>query len=413
MNRPLLILIAIALLLGLGAYWLAEPAVNNTQVRTTTSVAEAMGSSDTTGYDRADRVIDFSFPADHGPHPGFQTEWWYFTGNLDGDDGAAYGFKFTIFRSALSPPDSATVTTVSSDPATASDWRTNQFYMSHVGVSAMDRAWHRSAERFARGGAGLAGARAQPFRVWLDDWEMQSAEPVEQTPDATPNDATFPLRLQMSDEDMGFDLTVTPQKPPVFQGDRGLSQKGPGTGNASYYYSYTRLDTEGQIMVEGDTIAVTGQSWMDREWSTSALAEDQEGWDWFSLQFDDGRELMYYQLRQDDGTPSSFSKGLLVDTDGSSTLIERSDVELEVTDTWTSDLDGESTYPVAWQMRIPEYDLDLTIESYFPGQEMDVSVRYWEGAVQINGTAGASDLSGRGYVELTGYADGASAGPMS
>ena len=408
MNRLLLILLAIALLLGLGAYWLSEPAVDEASIRTTTAVAEAMGSTDTTGYDRADRVIDFSFPDDHGPHPGFQTEWWYLTGNLDGDDGEHYGFKFTIFRSALTPPDSA-----DAEHADPEDWRTNQFYMGHFGMSHIDRAWHLSTERFARGGAGLAGAQAEPFRVWLDDWQIASAEPIDQTPDATPDDSTFPLHLDVSDEEMAIDLTVTPRKPPVFQGDRGLSQKGSGSGNASYYYSYTRLDTEGQIMIEGDTVAVSGQSWMDREWSTSALAEDQEGWDWFSLQFDDGRELMYYQLRNDDGTPSTYSKGILVEEDGSSTLIEREDVELEVTDTWTSTIDNESEYPVAWQMRLPEYDLDFAVESYFPGQEMDVSVRYWEGAVRIDGMSGEAPLSGRGYVELTGYADGASAGPVS
>ena len=408
MNRLLLILLAIALLLGLGAYWLSEPAVDEASIRTTTAVAEAMGSTDTTGYDRADRVIDFSFPDDHGPHPGFQTEWWYLTGNLDGDDGEHYGFKFTIFRSALTPPDSA-----DAEHADTEDWRTNQFYMGHFGMSHIDRAWHLSTERFARGSAGLAGAQVEPFRVWLDDWQIASAEPIDQTPDATPDDSTFPLHLDVSDEEMAIDLIVTPRKPPVFQGDQGLSQKGPGSGNASYYYSYTRLDTEGQIMIEGDTVAVSGQSWMDREWSTSALAEDQEGWDWFSLQFDDGRELMYYQLRNDDGTPSSYSKGILVEEDGSSTLIEREDVELEVTDTWISTIDDESEYPVAWRMRLPEYDLDFAVESYFPGQEMDVSVRYWEGAVRIDGTSGDDALSGRGYVELTGYADGASAGPVS
>ena len=408
MNRLLLILLAIALLLGLGAYWLSEPAVDEASIRTTTAVAEAMGSTDTTGYDRADRVIDFSFPDDHGPHPGFQTEWWYLTGNLDGNDGEHYGFKFTIFRSALTPPDSA-----DAEHADTEDWRTNQFYMGHFGMSHIDRAWHLSTERFARGSAGLAGAQVEPFRVWLDDWQIASAEPIDQTPDATPDDSTFPLHLDVSDEEMAIDLTVTPRKPPVFQGDQGLSQKGPGSGNASYYYSYTRLDTEGQIMIEGDTVAVSGQSWMDREWSTSALAEDQEGWDWFSLQFDDGRELMYYQLRNDDGTPSTYSKGILVEEDGSSTLIKGEDMELEVTDTWTSTIDNESEYPVAWRMRLPEYDLDFTVDSYFPGQEMDVSVRYWEGAVRIDGTSGEIPLSGRGYVELTGYADGASAGPVS
>jgi predicted secreted hydrolase len=201
-------------------------------------------------------------------------------------------------------------------------------------------------------------------------------------------------------------LRVEPAKPFVLQGDRGLSQKGPGSGNASYYYSYTRLSTDGIVVVDGDTLSVSGSSWLDREWSTSALGPDQVGWDWFSLQLDDGRDLMYYQLRNRDGSASRFSEGVLVDENGTKTSLGRSDVRLTVQDRWTTP-DGSRTYPVAWRLQVPEENVDLQIRAAFPDQEMDVSVRYWEGAVGVNGSA-----TGRGYVEMTGYGDTA-ASPAS
>jgi len=365
--------------LGLGAYWLTGDAANGA-LDASVSVADAM-SGDTTGYRRAESVRDFQFPEDHGPHPGFKNEWWYVTGNLQGEDGTPYGYELTIFRSAMTPPsDSA------APPSNGSGWRTNQFYMAHFALTDGGREVFRSAERFTRGGAGLAGAEAEPFRVWLEDWWMRSV-----------GTETFPVQLRAQDEDMAIDLQITPQKPKVLQGDRGLSQKGPGSGNASYYYSYTRLATEGTVVSGGDSVRVEGSSWLDREWSTSALGPEQEGWDWFALQFDDGRDLMYYQLRNDDGSPSRFSEGVLVGPEGTSQPIERADVSLEVLDTWTTP-DGRRTYPVAWRLQVPRENLDLRVEALFPNQELDVSVRYWEGAVRVEGSA-----TGRGYVELTGY----------
>jgi predicted secreted hydrolase len=243
-------------------------------------------------------------------------------------------------------------------------------------------------ERFSRGAAGLAGAQASPFRVWLENWSMTG----------TDTDA-FPMRLRAAEGEVGIDVTLRPAKPPVYQGDRGLSQKGPGAGNASYYYSYTRLATNGTVRLGPDTLQVTGQSWLDREWSTSALGEDQVGWDWFALQFEDGRDLMYYQLRNRDGRPSRFSEGVLVGPDGAKTAVTREDVSLEVRDTWTTP-DGQRTYPVSWRLRVPDKNLDLRVEAVMNDQELDASVRYWEGAVRIEGTA-----TGRGYVEMTGYGD--------
>jgi predicted secreted hydrolase len=379
--------------LGLGAYWLTSSSESDLQ--TSVSVADAM-SSDTTGYRRAIEVRDFVFPEDHGPHPGYKNEWWYFTGNLQGPNGAPYGYELTIFRFALTPPNDATDAPITT--ASASGWRTNQFYMAHFAVTnGADETFH-AYERFGRGGAGIAGAKADPFRVWLEDWSMASV-----------GQETFPVRLRARATDVGIDLTVRPNKPKVLQGDRGLSQKGPGVGNASYYYSYTRLATEGTVVAGSDTIQVSGQSWLDREWSTSALGPDQVGWDWFSLQLDDDRDLMYYQLRNEDGSASRFSEGTLVAPNGSTQKIGRTDVTLDVLDTWTTP-DGTHTYPVEWTLRVPSRDLTLHVVPLMPNQELDVSVRYWEGAVQVKTPDGKT--IGRGYVELTGYGDSA-ASPTS
>jgi predicted secreted hydrolase len=369
--------------LGVGAYWFTMGSEDST-LQTSVSVADAM-SSDTTGYQRATTVRDFSFPEDHGPHPGFKNEWWYVTGNVEGPAGEPFGYELTIFRFALTPPEQNTVILTSA----GSDWRTNQFYMAHFAVSNGEEETFHAFERFGRGGAGIASAQAKPFHVWLEDWSMQSVE----------DESTFPMRLRARTPEVGVDLTLQPEKPIVLQGDRGLSQKGPGRGNASYYYSYTRLGTEGTLMTSDDTLSVTGESWMDREWSTSALGPNQVGWDWFALQLDDGRELMYYQLRNKDGSASRFSDGTLVGPDGSTQTLAPEDVTVEVLDTWTSP-DGTHTYPVEWILSIPSEDIDLRIRPYFPEQELEVSVRYWEGAVRVEGSH-----SGRGYVELTGYGD--------
>ena len=390
MSRPLTLglgLLTLAVALGLGAYWLTA-GDGDTTLQASVSVADAMN-SDTTGYRRATTVRDFTFPADYGPHPGFKNEWWYLTGNLNGPDGRPFGYELTIFRFALAPPSDTTA------PRSASDWRTDQFYMAHFAVTDSAGQAFYADERFGRGGAGLAGAQATPLRVWLEDWSIESvgADP-------------FPLRLRAQQDGAAIDLTVRPEKPRVLQGDRGLSQKGPGVGNASYYYAYTRLATEGTVVSGTDTTQVSGQSWMDREWSTSALGPDQEGWDWFALQLDDGRDLMYYQLRNTDGSASSFSEGTIVGPDGSTTKIGQENVTLEVLDTWTSP-DGTHTYPVEWRLQVPPADVDVRVTALMQNQEMDVSVRYWEGAVRVTG----SD-TGRGYVELTGYGDSA-ASPAS
>ena len=335
------------------------------------------------GFEKALEPREFVFPADHGPHPGFRNEWWYITGNLDGDGGRRFGFELTIFRFALTP----------SVPPAQSDWRSNQVYIAHFAVTDADREKFFAAERFSRGALGLAGAQASPFRVWIEDWEIAAREA------GTPEH----WRLRASDPGFSLELELTAAKPPVLNGDAGLSQKSAEPGNASYYYSMTRWMTEGSLQLGDDTFPVSGLSWLDREWSTSALAPDQLGWDWFALQLSDGSDLMFYNLRKLDGSQDEQSAGTWIDADGSSLHLERDDVEITVTDTWESPQGG--VYPSAWTLRAPGQGLDLRIRPVMADQELFTTVRYWEGAVDVEGERNGKPVSGRGYVELTGYAE--------
>lgn len=353
------------------------------------SLSETLAGADTAGYARALEPRVFSFPGDHGPHPDFRTEWWYVTGNLDASDGRRFGFQFTIFRSALSP----------SPPRLDSDWATNQAYMGHFTLTDVQADRFQAFERFARGAGGLAGAvgpqGGQPFRVWVEDWALEG--------DAGSDGV--PMSMRAADGDVALQLRMDASKPMVLQGDRGLSQKGPEPGNASYYYAYTRLPAEGTVVVGQDTVAVSGLAWMDREWSTSALSEGQEGWDWFSIQLDDGWELMVYQLRQADGTPHPLSDGVLIDPSGEKVPLRWGlDLTVEATGRWRSPVDGAS-YPSGWRIRVPDREVDLTVDPVLEDQELNLAFRYWEGAVDVRGTGvGGADVRGRGYVELTGYA---------
>ncbi len=378
-----LAILLLVVALGAGAFLLRSD--SGEPIQASLALAEAMG-GDTTGYARAVEVRDLIFPDDYGPHPGYKTEWWYYTGNLNAEDGRHFGFEFTIFRFALAPSDTAS--------ERASAWATNQLFMAHFALTDVAAEGFYAFERFSRGAVGLAGAQASPYRVWLEDWSMEG---VAGDP--------FPMRLRAAEDGVSMDLTLEAAKPIVLQGDRGLDPKGPEPGNASYYYSFTRLPTTGTITVGERAYAVRGLSWKDHEWSTSALGDEQVGWDWFALQLSDGRDLMYYQLRRRDGTPSPFTNGILVAPDGTTNPLALGDVELEVLDTWTSPRSA-ATYPARWRFRIPSEDLDLQITPHMPDQEMNVSVRYWEGAVRIDGTAGGEAVTGNGYVEMTGYGEG-------
>ena len=353
-------------------------------VGSSVSVAEAM-SGDTAGYARAERVRDFVFPADHGPHPAFKAEWWYVTGNLRATDGTdrRFGVQFTVFRSALSPDTAAS--------GRGSGWATRQLYMAHTALGDVAAGRFYSEEQFSRGAAGLAGASAEPVAAYLGTARLTEAGAAS---------GPVPLRVQGEAEGAAFDLTAQPLKPVVLQGDRGLSQKGVGAGNASYYYAQTRMATEGTVTLpDGEAVPVEGLTWLDREWSTSALGENQVGWDWFALHLDDGRDLMLYQLRRTDGSKDPLSEGSLIGADGTKTALSADDYSLTPLASWDSPLGG--TYPVRWRVRVPEAGIDAEVSAAIEDQELDATIRYWEGAVDVTGTA-----SGTGFLEMTGYADG-------
>jgi predicted secreted hydrolase len=369
-----LIAIAVASIVG-GSLWFRVPK----PATPAASVAAALSGPADSAYERAARPRDFLFPSDHGPHPTFRTEWWYYTGNLADGHGRRFGYQFTVFRVALAPPDPAA-------PARPSAWATDQAYFAHLALSDVDG--HRFVARHdtARGAAGLAGAQADPFRVWIGSWSVEGWAPTR-------------LRAESCESpSIALDLTLDPGKPIVLEGDHGLSRK--GSGGASYYYSLTRMPTRGNLSIKGESFAVSGETWMDREWSTSALAANQAGWDWFSLQLDDGRELMLYRMRLKDDGVDAASSGTLIERDGATRPLALAEFAVEPTGHWTSPRGGE--YPSGWRVRVPSAGIDIEVAPLLQDQELDVGFRYWEGAVGI--TSGGKHI-GRGYVELTGYAE--------
>jgi len=352
----------------------------------TLSVAEALATTSPAGFERALVPRPFAFPADHGPHSAFRTEWWYWTGNLrasgSGGGSRRFGFQLTFFRTALAP-------SVAPRP---SAWAARDVYMAHLAVADVDAGRFHARDRWARRALDLSGASGDPFRVWVGDWIAEGRAPAGQ-----------PIQLRAGDGDLRIDLRLSAAKPPVLHGERGLSRKSAEAGNASYYYSLTRMPVSGEVHVGDRAFVVEGLGWMDREWSTSALAPDQVGWDWFALQLDDGRELMLYRLRQRDGGTSPASQGTLVAADGAARALDRDAVEVQVLDHWLSPR-GATRYPARWRLRVPASGLELVVTPLLPDQELDLAVRYWEGAVRVDGTADGRPLAGVGYVELVGYA---------
>ena len=348
------------------------------------AVSQALSGTDYSDFARVLAPREFSFPEDHGPHSEYAIEWWYFTGNLDSDRGRHFGFELAFFRIALGP-----------EPRDrGSDWATSQLYMSHFALTDVADDRFYSFERVSRQSLGLAGAtfsENQTFRVWLETW---SAE--------LDGSATPTVRLRASEENITIDLTLESAKPLTLQGDGGYSQKGADLGNASYYYSITRMPTTGTLSIGRQSFKVAGTSWMDREWSTSALGDDQVGWDWFALQLTDGRDVMFYQLRLEDGGIDPHSGGMVIRADGSIFPLASDDVQIQVLDHWGSPRGG--SYPSGWWVSIPAAAVDLIVTPYIENQELNATVRYWEGAVQLSGTSHGRPISGSGYVEMTGYA---------
>ncbi len=373
-----LFLIGLVLIFGIG---LIEP-LNGSALEARTQFEAPP--QDPSGFARAIEPWDWQFPRDHGAHPEFQTEWWYYTGVLATDDGRPFGFQFTIFRRAISPLDAVS----------SSEFRARDIYMAHFTISdiAAQRFYHD--QRYSRGGAGLAGAASSEeetrYRVWLEDWQVLAE-----------NDEATRQRIVAASDDFALDLALTQIKVPALQGDNGLSPKSEEIGNASYYYSLTRLVTSGIIIVGAETYTVSGNTWMDHEFSTSALGDGAQGWDWFGLIFEDGSELMIGQIRQIDGTIEPAFGGLLVHPDGSARALDAADFTISVTDTWRSP-HTDADYPAGWEVQVLGDDgFRFSVAPLQADQELHgAGIQYWEGAVQVSG-----DVSGYGYAELTGYVE--------
>ncbi|HSG65040.1 MAG TPA: lipocalin family protein, partial [Gammaproteobacteria bacterium] len=264
-------------------------------------------------------------------------------------------------------------------------------WMGHFSVTDAARGEFLSAERISRDGLELAGNASDPYRLWVEDWSAEAAQ-------AEP----FPLRLRAGIDAAAIDLTVRPTRSPVAQGDRGLDRKGPEPGNASYYYSLPRLEASGELRLRESHHAVSGHVWMDREWSSNALGDDLAGWDWLSLSLTDGRDLVVYRLRTHDGGSSPFSGGSLATADGRVRALASDDIVFVAREHWTSPATGVR-YPIAWDVQLPGERVELEVRALIPNQEMNLSVRYWEGAVVAAGSSGDRRIEGRGYLELTGY----------
>ena len=349
--------------------------------------AEAAGAVTAEGWRQAGSGHVWRFPRDHGSHPEYRIEWWYYTGNLASDRGRRFGYQVTFFRVGVDPA-----------PENPSRWAVRDLYMAHLAVTDLGTGRHLFAERLDRGGLGWAGARTDTLDVWNGDWRASL--------DGGGH------RLDVVDGSFGVELRLAPGKGPTLHGEDGLSRKGPSAGNASQYYSMTRMPTTGRVRLDGEWVDVVGASWMDHEFGTTFLEPGQVGWDWFSLQLDDGADLMVFQLRRADGRPDRHSAGTWVDAAGLASPLDRDDVRLVPGRRWTSPASG-ARYPVEWRVELPGRRATLDIAAALDAQELDTAastgVTYWEGAVTVTGRVGGRPVRGRGYLEMTGY----SGRPMS
>jgi predicted secreted hydrolase len=330
----------------------------------------------------------YNFPRDHGSHPTYRTEWWYYTGHLHSKIGRAFGFELTFFRRGVPPDEIKTL---------PSKWSVKDLYLAHFAVTDISGKRFHFSEKFSREGLGKAGADESRLRVWIDDWRAEAS--IELAASHT---------LAAHDETHALALTLQPAKPLVTHGAAGISRKGKEVGQASHYYSFTRLATSGKLTIDGESFDVTGTSWMDHEFGSAELGADQVGWDWFSIQLEDDTELMLYRMRRKDGSSDLASSGTAVSPDGRTRHLEVTDFQIESTGTWTSP-ESKATYPSRWRLKFPSLDLVLDVTPLLSDQELRTSrstkVSYWEGAVAVTGTKQGRPVKGQGYVELTGYAE--------
>jgi predicted secreted hydrolase len=324
-----------------------------------------------------------TFPADHYSHPDFKTEWWYYTGHLETESGKKYGYQVTFFRFGVRDRQKE----MKERPLFT------ELYMAHFALSDIAAKKFIFRERINRGYGDRAGAATDRYLVWNEDWKVEG--------DARNHS------IDVKDRETQLRLLVKSQKPPVLHGQNGLSQKGEGEGRASYYYSLTRMQTEGELTIDGKKEKVRGLTWMDHEFGSNQLRDDQVGWDWFSIQLDNQTELMLYLIRRKDGSPDPYSSGTLVKADGSTKHLALKDFTIEVLDRWKSPKSG-ATYPMKWKVLLPAEEIALEIAPAFQDQELvtnrSTRVTYWEGAARISGTVKNRPITGNSYVEMTGYA---------
>ena len=324
-----------------------------------------------------------TFPADHYSHPDFKTEWWYYTGHLESETGKRYGYQVTFFRFGVRDRQKE----MKEKPLF------RDLYMAHFALSDIAAKKFTFRERINRGYGDKAGAATDRYRVWNEDWKVEG--------DARNH------TIRVADRGVELRLSLKSEKPPVLHGQNGLSQKGEGEGRASYYYSLTRMQTEGVLVIDGRKEKVRGLTWMDHEFGSNQLREDQVGWDWFSIQLDNRNELMLYLIRRKDGSPDPYSSGTRVKTDGTTVHLALGDFQVTALDRWKSAKNG-AVYPMKWKVTIPSEEIALEIDPAFENQELitnrSTRVTYWEGAVQIRGSFRNKPVAGQGYVEMTGYA---------
>jgi predicted secreted hydrolase len=324
----------------------------------------------------------YEFPRDHFDHPDFQTEWWYYTGNVKSADGHHFGFELTFFRQG-----------VDRDASKTKSWDVRDLYLAHLALSDLDGHEFYHTERISRAGPGLAGISAADGRIWNGNLQVQW-QGGEQKMQAV--DARFELHFALRAE-----------KPPVINGQNGVSQKAEGPGRASHYISLTRLAANGRIRVSGKTFEVTGLAWMDHEFFTHQLGANQVGWDWLSIQLDDNTELMLFRIRRSDDSTDAFSAGTFVDAQGTSTHLRSSEFTLQPQgETWTSPA-TKAAYPIRWKISVPRLGIELEANTPLPSQELtshnQISPSYWEGAVTFAGRKQHAARTGAGYLEMTGY----------
>ena len=368
LNRPLFAALAVA-----GLLFLVAPELRADPAQTAEPWRRAIG------------PWPWQFPRDHGAHPDFKTEWWYFTGNLAGAAGRQFGFQLTIFRQGVQ------FTPVQ----TASKWAVRDAYFGHFTISDLAAGKFHVAERVSRGALGEAHASVGRMDAALGPWSITMADGGEQ------------MHLVAREPDMAIDFAASPAKPLVLEGVNGLSRKSTGPGEASYYYSYPRLATSGQLRLSDTLFAVSGLSWFDHEFSTSSLGPNQAGWDWFCLQLSNHEEIMLYAMRDKSGAMDPISEGTWIRADGTSERLLPGSFSIAKLGTWRSPQSG-AVYPSGWRVTVPEHGADLTVLPAMAGQELNLTkmgtLDYWEGACAITGAVASGQVSGVGYTELTGYA---------